>query len=68
MAAFANEAKRGPAPLETFTRSQLAAISSIFKDFYDFHRFPKDFTDFRGPGFRSLWRPVAAFAGEVLLL
>ena len=32
-----SECKQGPAPNETFTRSQLAAIASIFKDFLDFH-------------------------------
>ena len=31
----------------------LAAISSIFKDFYDFHKFSKDFMDFRGRGFAA---------------
>jgi len=29
--------KRNDAPIETFTRSQLAAISSIFIDFWRFH-------------------------------
>ena len=38
-----NVCRRGPAPIETFTRSQLAAISSIFIDFHDFHRFSEDF-------------------------
>ena len=52
---------RGPAPVETFTRSQLAAISSIFTDFYDFHRFSEDFMDFKGPrvgGQEKLWGPL----------
>ena len=56
---------QGPAPLETFTRSQLAAISSIFIDFYDFHEFSYDFMDFEG---RESRKPVAACAAEVLLL
>ena len=37
---------RGLAPLETFTRSQLAAISLIFMVFHDFHSFSKDFMTF----------------------
>ena len=39
---------RPVAPIETFTRSQLAAISSIFMDFLDFHWFPEDFMRFHG--------------------
>ena len=31
--------RRDVAPKETFTRSQLAAVSSIFMDFRGFHRF-----------------------------
>ena len=45
--------KRSPVPVETFTRSQLAAILSFFIDFHDFHRFSKDsmrFHGFRGSG------------------
>ena len=45
---FANGKKRPVAPLETFTRSQLVAISSIFMDFHDFHGFSNDFMRFHG--------------------
>ena len=38
-AASAKLCKRNDAPKETFTRSQLAAVSSIFMDFRGFHRF-----------------------------
>ena len=48
MGAFANEAKRGLDPSETFTRSQLVAISMIFKDFHDFHQFSENFIKFHG--------------------
>ena len=37
----------------TFTRSQLAAVSSIFMDFHDFHGISKDFIgflEFQGSG------------------
>ena len=44
--ALAAECQRGPAPLETFTRSQLAAISPIFMDLYDFHGFSNDYMRF----------------------
>ena len=50
--------RRGPAPKETFARSQLAAISSIFMDFYDFHRFSRDLMDFAGRRFENLLDPV----------
>ena len=53
-AAFCGLCPRDHAPIEDFTRSQLAAISSSFMDLYDFH----DFHGFQGSGFRSLWRPV----------
>ena len=46
--AFAAECGRGPAPLEIFTRSQLAAISSILIDSHDLHRFAGDFMRFEG--------------------
>ena len=38
---FAAECHRSPAPSETFTRSQLAAISSICMDLHDLHRFQR---------------------------
>ena len=45
---FAAECHRGPAPSETFTRSQLAAISSMSVIVHDFHKFSKDFMRFHG--------------------
>ena len=44
---------RSLAPKETSTRSQLAAMSSIFMDFMSFHKTLQDlmyFSDFRGSG------------------
>ena len=43
-----NVCQRGPAPIETFTRSQLPAISWISMDFHDFHRFSEDVMRFHG--------------------
>ena len=58
---------RGLDPIETFARSQLAAISLIFMDFHDFHRFSKDFMrchGFRGSGVEKtcsgLWPTLPA--------
>ena len=66
--AFAAECQRGPAPLETFTRSQVAAISSIF---HGFTRFSLDFMRFHGFRGSGVEKPVESLppsATEVLLL
>ena len=66
--AFAAECQRGPAPLETFTRSQVAAISKIF---HGFSRFSLDFMRFHGFRGSGVEKPVESLppsATEVLLL
>ena len=48
--------RRGPAPIETFTRSQLPVISSflwLFMSSIAFQRISLDFMDFRGPSLRT---------------
>ena len=58
---------------ETFARSQLVAISSIFKDFMVFHEIPWISMHFHGRGYtdgqeRELWAPnKPLLAGSWLL-
>ena len=51
-----NVCQRGPAPIETFTRSQLPAISWISMDFHDFHRFSEDVMRFYGFQGSEVWK------------